>query len=147
MARRRAVKRGGKVVHRSGFEARIRADLDKRKVKYEYESRTLHLDLMAAGGRLSCSACRSKSILRRVTYTPDFLLTRSDVVLEAKGKFDARARKIALAMKEQYPLEKYRLLLQRDNKLSKSSPTRYSDWCIKHGIEFAVGETVPEAWV
>jgi hypothetical protein len=73
-------------------------------------------------------------------------LTAKDIVVESKGKFTARDRKIALAMQREYPLEKYVMAFQRDNWISKTKTSRYSDWCEKHGFDFHVGFDLPRRW-
>jgi len=80
-----------------------------------------------------------------VVYTPDFVLPNG-VVVETKGRWDARDRLFATAMVTQHGTTDYRLLFGADNKLSKNSKTRYSDWCEKNGVKFAVGKTIPEEW-
>lgn len=130
--------------YRSGYERQIRAFLLTNRIPYEYESRKFRLTLPVRNHR--CVDCRSSKVARDVSYTPDFVLTATDVVIESKGKFTARDRKIALAMLEQYPLEKYRLMFQRDNWLSSKKHQRYSEWCKMAGIEYAVGTTIPKEW-
>ena len=77
-------------------------------------------------------------------YTPDFFLTNG-IVIETKGRFTALDRKKALAMVEQHGQIDYRLLFMRDNRLSRSSKTRYSQWAKKHSIPYAIGR-VPAEW-
>lgn len=50
---------------------------------------------------------------------------------------------------EQNPDLDIRMLFMRDNKIAKNSKTRYSDWCKKRGIVYAVSELgeIPEDWV
>jgi hypothetical protein len=129
--------------HRSGFEAAIRKDLDSRGVKYQYEPTKYALRLDVPN--VQCVACFSRRVAKTVRYTPDFFFPNGSIV-EAKGKFTARDRKIALAFVQQYPY-KYRMLFQRDNKLGPKSPTRYSGWCNANGIEYAVGTVVPKEWL
>jgi len=94
------------------------------------------------GGR--CSNCDGRTIYKRATYTPDFLLPNG-LFVESKGKFTSKDRKIAMAMLKQWPKVKYRMLFMRDNKLSKNSNTRYSDWCNQNGVKYAIG-LVPKEW-
>jgi len=129
---------------RSGFERRLRADLDKLGVAYSYEAHTYALTLQVPGHY--CEDCEGRDIRRVTKYTPDFYIEASSLTVEAKGKFDARARKIALAFVEQYPEKNYALLFQRDNWISGKKKQRYSDWCNKHNIAFAVGKW-PKEWL
>lgn len=116
--------------------------LDAEGIKYEYERESYQIVLDQPG---FCRSCGKKDIGRVSRYTPDFFF--ADFIVEAKGKFTARDRKRVLALIE--VLEKipskgkewtnFGMLFQRDNKLSKSSETRYSEWCEKRGIPWAVG--------
>jgi hypothetical protein len=116
-----------KVKARSGFEKRIMKDLDKRKVKYEYEPYRL-----------------SYTVQRK--YTPDLKLPNG-VLVEVKGRFTSADRTKFLSVRDQHRHEDIRLLFQADNKLNKNSTTRYSDWCDKHDIIYHVGNTVPDEWL
>ena len=144
MSRPRKIKAQKPALYRSGFERKLRAFLLTNDIPFEYEARQFKLTLPVQNHR--CAACGETKIERRVSYTPDWLLTGKDVLVESKGKFDARARKIALAMLEQYPLEQYKLLFQRDNWISTNKTQRYSDWCKKHGLDFHIGTEFPKEW-
>lgn len=50
-----------------------------------------------------------------------------------------------IAVKEFNPELDIRFYFPYDNKLRKSSKTRYSDWCRKNGFPFYVGK-VPKIW-
>jgi hypothetical protein len=71
------------------------------------------------------------------------------IIVEAKGKLDRLVREKMALVFEQNPDLDIRLLFMRDNKLSKTSKTRYSDWCEKRGIKYAVSEQghIPEEWL
>jgi hypothetical protein len=71
------------------------------------------------------------------------------VYVESKGNFTAADRKKMKLVVEQNPGLDIRMLFQRDNKLQRNSKTKYSDWCRKNGIDFAVSPTghVPEGWL
>lgn len=109
---------------------------------YTYEGTTYALVLDVPGHM--CTDCRSRKIIRPTRYTPDFEFHTTGWIVEAKGKFDAKARKIALAFREQYPDKLYAFLFQRDNWLNKNKTSRYTDWCKKHNIVCAVGNKVPD---
>jgi len=126
---------------RSGYERRLREKLDAAGANYTYEGTTYALVLDVPGHM--CSECRSRKIIRPTRYTPDFEFLDTGWIVEAKGKFDAKARKIALAFRAQYPNKRYALLFQRDNWMNKHKTSRYSDWCKKHDIPYAVGNSVP----
>jgi len=78
-------------------------------------------------------------------YTPDFIL-ENGIIIEAKGRFTAFDRAKHLLLRDQYPDEDIRFIFQYDNKISRTSKTRYSDWCEKHGFKYAIRE-VPDEWV
>lgn len=89
-----------------------------------------------------CPDCGQRAVATR-SYTPDFFL-HNGTIIEAKGRFTTKDRKIALGMKEQGIDVK--LLFQYNNKLSRKSTTRYSEWCEKNGIDYAVRQ-LPEEWL
>ncbi len=135
-------KRKAKYQYRSKFEERLGASLDKARVPFRYEAQTFNIVVPVRGPY--CGDCRSKSIFRSANYTPDFFLP--NIIVEAKGRFTAGDRKRALAFTAQHPNRRYGLLFMRDNTLSKTSETRYSDWCKAQGIPYAVG-TFPKEWL
>lgn len=89
-----------------------------------------------------CVTCGDPAYASR-TYTPDFFLENGRII-EVKGRFTVHDRKIALAMKEGGIVICY--LFGFDNKLSRVSKTRYTDWCAKNGLECAV-QVIPEDWL
>lgn len=115
---------------RSWLEADIAHDLKKRKVEYEYEEDTLIYVIPAIPHR----------------YKPDFRLPNG-IIVEAKGRWKSEDRKKMGYVIEQNPHEDIRMLFASDNKISKNSRTRYSDWCEKRGIKYAIGKQVPEEWI
>jgi hypothetical protein len=68
--------------------------------------------------------------------------------VEAKGKFDRDARRKMELVAKQHPDLDIRLLFMRDNKISKQSKTRYTDWCRVRGIKCSVSSSgdVPQEW-
>lgn len=121
---------------RSGYEAKIMEDLNQRKIPYQYE--TLKLSYV----KEVCPHC--EKLIKKGTYTPDFIL--GDVIIESKGRFDIESRKKMLQVKASNPSLDIRLLFQYDNKLTKVSKKRYSDWARSNGFIFAIG-MIPEEWV
>lgn len=82
------------------------------------------------------------------TYTPDFpirLKNGNTFFIEAKGYWDAADRAKLRHVKAQNPEVDIRMVFQADNKLHKASPVRYSDFCIKHNIPFAI-KVIPKEW-
>lgn len=126
--------------YRSKFEARLGDGLDKAGIPFGYETETFKIVVPVRGVR--CVGCKSNIVVRDTRYTPDFFFPRW--IIEAKGRFTANDRKRVLAVRAAlYDAKDARLfgmLFMRDNTLSKSSKTRYSDWCRETGVPFAVGE-------
>lgn len=117
---------------KSGFEKKVAAYLESKKVPFEYE--TLRVPFVVPA--------------KKRTYNPDFMLPNG-VIVEAKGKLDRDVREKMALVIEQNPHLDIRMLFMRDNKITKQSKTRYSDWCTKRGIKYAVSEQghIPDAWV
>jgi hypothetical protein len=122
---------------RSGFERTLREKLDAKGIKHKYEPFTVTLELEVPGHK--CLDCGSHAVGRTSRYTPDFLLERTGMVVEAKGKFTAKDRKRVLAYHKQFGNDKFALLFMRNNRLTKSSKTTYTTWAESKGIPSAVG--------
>ena len=130
---------------RSGFEDRVEASLKAKGVRYKYEPKTYEVWVETAVRGAVCRECGHTKFKKKQTYTPDFVLSNG-VHIEAKGRLTVDNRRKYLAFVEQYPGIKFRLLFQRDNPITKGSKTKYSDWCTKNGIEYSIGEEVPDEW-
>ena len=116
-------------VYRSGFEKTIAQQMDAAGMGYKFEeSIVLYV----------CPATTKK-------YIPDFELDNG-IIIEAKGKWDLDDRKKIVMVREQNPKLDVRMLFQRDHFLNKGAKTRYSEWCEKRGIPYAVG-TIPDEWL
>jgi len=137
---------GARALWRSGYERKIREWLEIHRYPFVYEGHTLALTIKEPT-LVFCAACGSSACYRHSKYTPDFYFPDTGIYMEAKGKFDARARTIAKAMRDQRPDIQYRILLQRDNWLSTRKAQRYSEWLEKNGIKYAVGPYPPKEWV
>ena len=126
---------------RSGLEARVKQDLEDRGIEYGYE--TIRLKYI----KQSCKNCGCA--VQKGTYVPDFIFERDDgrtLIVECKGYFDSSARSKMERVFRDNPTEDLRFLFQRDNPIRKGSSTKYSDWCIRHGYKFAIGESIPDEW-
>jgi hypothetical protein len=66
--------------------------------------------------------------------------------VELKGRFTSADRTKTLLVLKHNPDIDLRFLFQANNTLTKTSKTRYSDWCDKHNIPWAVGERIPDEW-
>ena len=117
---------------RSGLERNVAAFLEEHNVPFTYEQDKIPYTVP----------------IKNRNYVPDFKLDNG-IYIEAKGKFDAATREKMLLVIKQNPDKDIRLLFMRDNKLTKVSPTKYTDWCKKHGIKCAVSEKghVPLEWL
>lgn len=140
MSRRRKVHKGGK---RSGFEVTIAAILDANDVDYEYESLVFTYTEKLRKNLAECGDCGSKDLVRTGRYTPDFVLA-SGIIIETKGRFDAKDRRKMLAVRDEYTDYRFVMLFMRDNRISRRSATKYSDWCITNNFEYAIGEPLKE---
>lgn len=139
---RRAVKKEG---YASKFEHEIAAALDKAGIKYDYE--LYSFKWVENLPNSYCPHCGMKPGVADRSYTPDFFVynedgTGLDYIIEAKGIFTAKDRKIADAMQKTYPGTQFKYLFYFDNKLSRSSKTRYSAWCEKRGLEYGLRKSM-----
>lgn len=124
--------------YRSKLEQLTAALLKRNKIKFEYESIKLKYDFPVRGGY--CSSCKSgKQVVRRRHYLPDFVLG-SNSILEAKGILGSSERSKFLAIKKSNPEWNVAFVFGADNKLSRNSKQRYSDWCRDHGFDFGIKE-------
>jgi len=116
--------------YRSRFEARVAASLEAHGVSYEYETFKVEYEVPA----------------RRAKYLPDFRLPNG-IIVEAKGRFEAKDRAKHLWIKAQHPELDIRFCFQNaSNRLYKGSPTSYSDWCGKYGFTYCEKE-IPITWI
>lgn len=83
-------------------------------------------------------------------YIPDFIIEHKDgskVYVETKGYFPYPDRAKMILIKSQHPELDIRILFYRDNpsQLGRGSKSRPSDWALKNGFPYAIGE-VPSDW-
>lgn len=114
---------------RSKFESEVARELVEKKMPFEYESQIVTYIEPATTKK----------------YIPDFILSNG-IVIEAKGRWTVHDRKKIVLVIEQNPKLDLRMLFQRDHFLNKGSKTRYSTWCEKRGIKYAIGD-IPEEWL
>lgn len=132
-------------LHASTYEDNIIKDLEDRGVAYEYEPRSFKYTRPVHRGR--CTVCESKSVVVERSYTPDIRLLLSDTWIEAKGKFTPENRGKMEDFLRGNPEIDLRFLFQRDNWITKNHKSKYSDWCKKLGVKYAIGIRVPDEWV
>ena len=134
----------GSAGFRSTYEYAIAKQLEAEGVAFEYEAESYPIYVPASRVYI-CKDCGG-DCLRQMVYTPDFFFNERTFIVEAKGRFDAAHRVKALEFRKQYPSVEYALLFEENNKLSKKSKTRYTDWAEKNGILCAVG-LMPRNWL
>jgi hypothetical protein len=130
---------------RSRFEERIAEQLEEAGMDYEYEAYEYDYYERLGVYRASCEDCGSRQLVRMGTYTPDFFLSNG-IIVETKGKFTAKDRRKMLAVIEQYPDEDIRMCFMTNNKLTRRSTKRYSDWCEDNNVKYCIGE-IDETWL
>ena len=117
--------------YRSGLERRIAAQLVEAGVEFEYEQSRL-------------AYIRPPSTHK---YTPDFCLTGTNIVVEAKGLFTREDRRKMLLVNEQHPELEFRFVFSNDRaKLYKGSSTTYGQWCEQNGFVYTRG-LIPTDWL
>lgn len=82
-------------------------------------------------------------------YIPDLVLCFPDGrtrYIEVKGWFKPEDRTKMKAVKMCNPALDIRMVFAANNKLHSSSSTRYSDWCERYSIPWAIGD-VPKEWL
>lgn len=117
---------------KSGFEKKVATKLVEHSIPFEYETHKVKYTVPE----------------KHKNYIPDFILPNG-IYIEAKGKLDRDVREKMALVIEQNPDLDIRILFMRDNKIAKNSKTRYSDWCDKRGIVYAVSELgeIPSEWI
>lgn len=139
MARRSKPRRGQ---FRSKFEWLIALDLYERKRTWEYEAVVLDYEQKVYKG--VCADCGSSEVKSARKYTPDWLLPNG-ILVESKGNFTPKNRTLMLDVIEANPDRDIRMLFQADNFMTRKKVGRYSDWCNKKGIKYAIGR-IPDEW-
>jgi hypothetical protein len=115
--------------YRSWLEADVAHDLEKKGVEFEYE--TLKIPFVEPA--------------KVRTYIPDIKI--KSLIVEVKGRWTAVDRRKMGYVIEQNPDKDIRMLFHKDNTISRNSRTRYSTWCKKRNIKYAIGDAVPDEWL
>lgn len=117
---------------RSGLEAKVMSNLDKRGVSYVYEP------------------CTLPYVVER-GYVPDLLI--GDIYVEVKGYFRQDAQRKMRSVKKQHPDLDIRFLFQKASSTVQGAKKRKDgtkmtckEWAVKYGFEWAEGE-IPEEWI
>jgi hypothetical protein len=138
------------IVLRSKLEERVKEQLDARKITYKYEPGTYTYISPVRSG--VCASCGGNKVGKRRRYLPDFVVPdwtdgviTGGIIIEVKGYLTSSERTKLLDIARANPEVDLRLLFGSDNKLSKTSNTRYSDWAREHGFPSAI-RTIPDEW-
>ncbi len=112
-------KRHQKFSYRSGLEARIAEELNKKKTVYSFEPKD---------GKIDYTVPESYH-----TYTPDFVIkTKSgkQIIVESKGIWDYEDRYKHLLIRQQHPDLDIRFVFSRSKqRIRKGSATTYATIC------------------
>ena len=121
--------RKNKYQFKSKFESRISDELKDLGIDSNYESLTLEY-------------------IQTRKYNPDFRLKgpNGEIIVEAKGLFDAEDRRKHLSVKEQHPQHDIRFVFYANQKLRKGAKSTYGEWCDRHGFKWAV-KNIPKEWL
>lgn len=130
---------------KSGYEQSHWTTLTKAKVRFKYEPYILQYDVTPRGARCATCGTHGEVYVRR-RYVPDWVTEDDQLIVESKGKFTPSDRTKMLAVIAAHPTKEFRMLFMRDNWLTRKKLEKYSDWCNKHGIKYAIGE-FPKAWI
>ena len=130
-------------MYRSKFEERIAKSLTSRGEKFKYEPFKMQYWKKVRQGY--CENCGSHNVYQVRWYLPDFVLSNG-IIVEAKGRFTSVDRTKMLAVIEAHSTEDIRMVFMCNNPIKKGGTYRYSDWCEKHDITYAIKE-VPDSWL
>jgi len=128
---------------KSKYEKRIYDDARSRGLSIAYEPETFLFNYSVRGGK--CLDCGGKRVVKSARYTPDFRLGNGSYV-EAKGKFDAKARARTEAFRLTGPSLVLRFILGADNWTTYRHKERISQWLRERGLTSVVGDKIPEEW-
>lgn len=85
---------------------------------------------------------------KKHVYTPDFVVKKSKLIVECKGRFMTDDRQKMICIKEQYPDWRVCMFFTSMYRpLYKGSKSTYKDWCDKYGIECTdIKAGLPKDW-
>ncbi len=129
-----------------------RNKIGKRVVKSTFEWNTYHT-LKAhkpKGSEVEYETEKLKYTIQK-EYIPDFIITFEDgtkMYIETKGYFQYPDREKMVAVKEANPDLDIRMVFfsDRPSSLGKNVKMKPSEWAIKYGFPFAIGE-IPKEWL
>lgn len=115
--------------YRSAFEQSVAEAAEEEGLEFDYEPED---------GIITWTPMKAKK------YLPDFILPNG-IIVEAKGRLTVHDRTKHLAISAQHPELDIRFVFQYDNKLTRTSKSRYSEWADRHGFKWAM-KTIPLEW-
>ena len=125
-----------KVKLKSGLEEVIYNFLSAENVSFSYETLKITFEQPT----------------QKRTYTPDFPIQNSQLVIETKGAFNSADRKKMKTIKAQNPNLDIRFIFSNSKtKIGKKSKTTYAKWCDLFGFKYhciqSTKETFPKEWL
>ena len=114
-------------------------------IDFEYETHVIKYKSPVRGG--VCTACGSRKCAKDRSYTPDFIVTRTDgtiVYLETKGRFPSTDRSKMRDVIKHNPALDIRMVFERS---SKKRMLDQAAWCEKNGFYYHFGPEVPSEWI
>jgi len=131
----RKAKGPGTRKHKKGKPPPFRSKFEEQFWKDNYTKIPLRYEPF----RITYSVVEERTYLPDFVYTDPFLKTNKHTVYETKGRWLPKDRKKILYVKKSNPGLRIVMVFMRDNYLTKSKKAKYSDWCIKHEIDYVVG--------
>jgi len=121
---------------KSGLEEVVYNCLNKNKCTFVYE-----------GMKITFTSPEQKR-----TYTPDFPVSNSNIIIETKGAFNSADRKKMKLIKTQNPKLDIRFIFSNSkNKIGKKSKTTYGKWCEMFGFKYhcvqSTKKEIPDEWL
>lgn len=133
---------------RSGYELTVLTDLERRGIPYEYEPDSLAIWLPVRGTKCGSCGVLGKSD-KTAVYTVDVRLSNGRYI-ELKGKLAVadrtRLKSLIREWGDKFP-RPLSLMFMRDNFITKTHKTRYSEWARSLGFDVYVGNRIPEEWL
>lgn len=124
-----------KHAYRSQLEVITAGLLKASGIKFKYEARKIPFRSRVKSG--ICGECECREVFQVRSYLPDFELPDGRIV-EAKGKLTSSERTKFLAIRASNPNLYVCFVFGADNKLTKSKPRRYSDWCKDNDFDYGI---------
>jgi hypothetical protein len=131
---------------RKYYGVTYQSDFEIKVVKQLFEKRK---KLATFDFKYECEKIPFTQPEKQRTYLPDFKVVRKDgsvLYIEVKGVLDLDTQMKMRLVKLSNPTINIAFLFQKDNLIRKGGKMRYSDWCEKHGFDWAIGD-VPERWL